>query len=89
MKKIMSVLITTIFLAGTFLTAAECSTPPERSKRSDDGPPQLGLCHSRFFLGADSLVSPEQSMETSTEKIFYHLHCNSFGAAHDYWLERR
>ena len=59
MKKIMSVLIITIFLAGTFLTAAECSNPTERSKRSDDGPPQLGLGHSRFFLGADSFVSPE------------------------------
>ncbi len=37
MKKIISILFIAIILGGTFLTTVGCSTPPEGSRRGNDG----------------------------------------------------
>jgi hypothetical protein len=37
MKKIISILMITLFLGGTFLLASGCYTPPEGSRRGNDG----------------------------------------------------
>jgi len=46
MKKIISILMITLFLGGTFLIATGCYTPPEGSRRNnDDGHSSSGHSH--------------------------------------------